>query len=168
MHGVDDWSYGFNSSTPRTLCIRINGFVSVPIASDPTFEIEIGLQFSARWSTTSFVYPAEKKFVATLVDSRIKVNGIASEYIAEDINEAMISAFTPGPADPEITDHSMVLATVSTGANHNPGSENLDVLDVMLTADGTLNVYVNPLPAIDGAFRRLIAQRALDAALENL
>jgi hypothetical protein len=62
----------------------------------------------------------------------------------------------------------MAIATIPTGANQKPGAENLDFLDVMLMADGSLNVYVNPLPTLAGGVRRYVAQNALNAALENL
>ncbi|MCP9237715.1 LGFP repeat-containing protein [Lewinella sp. JB7] len=166
--GVDDWQYGFYGSVPRTLRIRVNGFVSVPLAPDPTFQIEMGLRFSTRWPIGSFFYPTTKKFVATLIHTRISVQGIASGTIAGMIQKAIWSAFTPGPADPEITDNSMVITSIPTGANQKPGAENLDFLDVMLMADGSLNVFVNPLPAIAGGFRRYFAQNALNSALENL
>jgi hypothetical protein len=38
----------------------------------------------------------------------------------------------------------------------------------MLMADGSLNVFVNPVPAIPGAIRRMIAQSAINKALEDL
>lgn len=166
--GVDDWNYGFNGAIPRTLRVRINGFISVPIASDPTFSVEMGLQFSTRWPIGSFFYPSSKKLVATLIYTKINVEGIVSGYIANILRQAIWSAFSPGPADPEITDNSMAIATIPTGANQKPGSENLDFLDVMLMADGSLNVYVNPLPALGGALRKYVAQNFLNAALENL
>lgn len=166
--GVDDWQYGFQGAVPRTLRVRVNGFISVPIVSDPTFEIEMGLQFSTRWPFGSFFYPTVKKLVATLIYTKITVHSIESGKVANLLRDAIWSAFTAGPADPEITDNSIVITTIPTGANQKPGAENLDFLDVMLMADGSLNVYVNPLPTLAGGVRRYIAQNALNAALETL
>ena len=165
--GIDDWAYGFWGSAPRTLRLRIRGFVSVPIAPDPTFEIDVGLQFSTVWPTGSFFFPASKTVIARLVSSQIRVSGILAGDIATEIKKALTEAFTPGLDHPEVQGAAMFLAEVPTGANQR-GSGNLDFLDVMLSADGSLHVFVNPLPAAAGFIRRLVAQTALNNALENL
>jgi hypothetical protein len=165
--GTDDWRYGFNGSSPRLLRLRVRGFVSLPIVSDPTFEIDLALQFTTMWQTGGFLFPSSKTVVATLVSSKITVHGVASDAIADAIREGIAGAFSPNPARPEVTGASMVLATVPTGANQK-GKGNLDFLDVMLMADGSLNVFVNPVPAIPGAIRRMIAQSAINKALEDL
>jgi hypothetical protein len=165
--GTDDWQYSFDAASPRLLRLKVRGFVSLPIVSDPTFEIDLALRFSTVWQVSGFTYPGVKTVVATLASSRITVNGVASGDIADAIKEGIAGAFTADPAHPEVSGPSMVLATVPTGANQR-GAGNLDFLDVMLMADGSLNVFVNPVPPIPGAIRRMIAQNALNVALENL
>lgn len=164
---TDDWGYGFNGSTPRQLRLKVRGFVSLPIVSDPTFEIDLGLRFATTWQTTGFTFPTSKTVIAILSYLKISVRGVASDMIYDAIHEGVKGAFSPGQGRPDLPEGSMFLATVPTGANQR-GSGNLDFLDVMLQADGSLSVFVNPLPAIPGAIRRLVAQSALDSALETL
>jgi LGFP repeat len=171
LHGVDvvrvdDWTYGSYGSGLRTLLLRVRGFVSLPIVSDPEFEIDLALQFSAVWQPL-FTFPPTKTVVATLVGSSIRVNGIFSDEIANQIKQALQDAFTPPLGNPEVPGSSMVLATAPTGANQQ-GKGNLDFLDVMLMADGSLNVYVVPLPPMAGIGRANEAQRRLDSALANI
>lgn len=165
--GTDDWQYGFDASSPRILRLKIRGFVSLPIVPDPTFEIEIGLRFTTMWRATDFMYPATKTLVATLASSSASADGLGKDAVVDAINEAMASAFSPDPSHPEVSGPSMVVATVPTGANQK-GSGNLDFLDVMLMADGSLAVFVNPIDALVGRYRQYFAQKAIDSALENL
>ncbi len=166
--GVDDWDYNFYRAVPRTSRVRVRGFVSISApVPDPTFTIDLGLRFSSTWPTASFTYPSHKTIIATLVSTRIHVDGVFSETIANEIANAVRDTFQAGPGHPEVTGPSMVLATVPTGANQT-GKGNLDLLEVMLAADGSLHVLVNPLPGVAGGLRRFMAQRALDSALDNL
>lgn len=166
---VEGWAYGFWHAVPRALSLRVRGFISMSpgVVPDPTFEIDLRLRFSTQWAQQSFFYPASKTVVATLLSTRVHVYGVFSETLAEAIRTAVANTFRPGPGNPEVTGPSMVLATVPTGANQR-GDGNLDFLDVMLAADGSLQVVVNPLPAPLGAFRQAVAQAALNNALENL
>ena len=166
--GVDDWTYDFNQSGLRTLRLKVRGFVSVPIVSDPTFDIDLFLRFATTWPGGSFFFPATKTVIAVLAGPpTVHVSGVFSDTIAEMIKTAVVDAFTPGRAYPYVPKGAMVLATVATGANQR-GAGNLDFLDVMLMADGSLNVYVNPLPDIVGAVRRLVAETALNNTIETL
>ena len=164
--GVDDWQGDFYAAIPRTLRLRIRGFVSVPVWSDPTFEIEVGLRFETVWPM-SFTFPAHKTVIARLISSKIKVEGIFSGTIAGEIKGSLQDAFTPSPGFPEVSGPALVVASVPTGANQH-GTGNLDFLDVILMADGSLNVFVNPLPPIAGIIRRDRAQGAVENALANM
>jgi hypothetical protein len=170
LNGVDDWSYGFDGAGRRTLRLHVRGYVSVPVpgVTDPTFSVDLSLQFSTMWQVTNFQFPPTKAVVATLVgDPAIRASGVMSDAIVDAIRGAVQAAFTPSPTNPEVRGPSMLLATVPTGANQR-GEGNLDFLDVMLMSDGSLNVYVNPLPSLVGALRRVGAQSALDDALTSL
>ena len=127
----------------------------------------LSLQFCTTWDNWSFSFPTVKTVIGRLVDSRIHVSGVFSDMIHDQIQDAIHDAFTPGLEHPEVHDAAaLVLGTVPTGANQR-GQGNLDFLDVMLMADGSLNVYVNPLPTLVGGIRRNFAQSALDGALEG-
>jgi hypothetical protein len=164
--GVEDWAYGFWAAVPRTLGLRLNGFVSTPIVSDPTFQIDLWLRFVTVWPTGSFLYPSTKTVVATLARYRVHVDGVVSDKIAKEIEGNLRSAFAFDPARPEIPDWSIPLGDVPTGASQR-GRGAVDFLDVMLMSDGTLKVFLNPIPPSIGALRQNVAQSALTAALER-
>ena len=162
--GVDDWTYNFYASNPRVLRLRIRGFVSVPLFSDPTFEVELGLRFSTQWVTEQFGFPRTKTVVASLVHSKVRVRSIASSEVATMISDALHAAFTPDPGAPEVVAPAMILGVAPTGWT---ASGNLDFLDVMLMADGSLSAFVNPTPPL-GTFRRDQVQGLFDAALARI
>lgn len=163
--GVDEWQYGFLGATPRTLRIRIRGFISVPVASDPTFELDLGLRFETAWPVQSnFLYPATKTIAARLVSLRVAVDGVASGEFAPLLLDAVKGAFRPDPAtNPELVDGQLAFATVATGARQGPTAAevNLDFLDVLILADGSLGFYMNPLPPHVGLGRLIAAKQAL-------
>ena len=165
--GVEDWTRGFWAAVPRTLGLRLNGFVSTPIVGDPTFQIDLWLRFVTVWPTGSFQYPKTKTVVGTLARYHVDVDGVAADTIADAIEDNLKSAFAFDPSRPEIPDWSIALADVDTGASQR-GRGAIDFLDVMLAADGSLQVLVNPIPPSIGEFRRNFAQSALDAALEQI
>lgn len=162
--GLDNWSYGFWGPVPRTLGLRLSGFVSVPV-SDPTFEVDLWLRFSTVWPTASFTYPAAKTIIATLARYSVRVEGVASDAIAEVIQDNLREAFNL--QQPDVPSWSILLSEVSTGADQH-GSGAVDFLDVMLMEDGALRVFLNPLPPSLGAVRQSRAQEALTAALGQL
>jgi LGFP repeat len=159
--GVDEWQYGFLGAAPRTLRIRINGFISVPIASDPTFELDLGLRFETAWQVgPTFLYPDSKTIAARLVSLRVAVHGVASEKFALPLRDAVKEAFRPDPAtNPELVDGQLALLSMPTGARQGPKPEdvNLDFLDVVILSDGSLGVELNPLPPERGFVRRVLA-----------
>jgi hypothetical protein len=164
---VDDWKYGFFEAGPRTLHLKVRGFVGLPFTSDTTFEIGLGIQFSIVWPLQSSVKPTFKKVIATLVEGRIKVSGVFGGEIANLISKNLSETFTPGPGNPEVPANSMVLAGVPSGINQR-GEGNPDFLDVMLMANGSLNIYVYPFPLLVGRYRKAHAQNAIERTLANL
>lgn len=163
--GVDDWRPDFWSARPRILRIGINGFVGIPAAllvPDPTFHIRMGLSFSCRWPTDLFSHPQAVTLVATLEDLRIVAEGVSSGNVFEAVNGAIAAAFRPPSDRPYLTDASMVLADIPTGAVDGPDDADIDFLDVMLMADGSLSVFVNLLPPVAGRLRRYFAQKKID------
>lgn len=164
--GVEDFSYGFWGAVPRTLGVRLHGFVSAPVPRDPTFTIDLWLRFATTWPM-AFTYPAYKTVIATLARYSVHVDGLFSETIASRITDKITQTFTPDPTRPEIPAWSIALGDFPTGASQH-GSGDVNALDIMLMADGALHVLVNPIPPSLGAMRQRTAQRGLDVTLEHL
>jgi hypothetical protein len=163
--GVDGWSEDFWAATPRVLRVKVSGFVSVPVWRDPTFQVDLALRFGCRWPD-SFTAPTTKTLVATLAGSPIvRAQGIASGTVANAVMEGILAAFAPHPSRPYITDASLAIADIPTGVSEVPGKVNVDFLDAMLLRDGSLALFVNPLPDLAGRLRRFVAQRTVDALL---
>ncbi|SFJ77531.1 LGFP repeat-containing protein [Paenibacillus sp. UNC496MF] len=160
--GVEDWSYGFWASVPRTLKLRIRGFVSLPVVPDPTWEVEVDLRFTTTSPLESFTYPQYKTVLASLQRWSVSVHGVLSGTIRDEIVSALTDAFQSTPTSLG----ALVLGDLPTGVSQR-GKGNLDVIDIMLAADGSLQIFVNPLPDLAGKFRKMIAQGKLDSIIEN-
>ncbi|MBM7566101.1 LGFP repeat-containing protein [Paenibacillus sacheonensis] len=160
--GVGDWSYGFWSSVPRTLKLRVRGFVSLPVVSDPTWEVEVDLRFVTTSPLESFTYPQYKTVLAALQRWSVRVHGVLADTIRDEIVTALTDAFQSTPTSLG----SLVLGDLPTGVSQR-GTGKIDVLDIMLAADGSLQIFVNPLPDLEGRFRKLIAQSKLDSLIAD-
>ncbi|TDO11902.1 LGFP repeat-containing protein [Mycobacterium sp. BK086] len=160
---VSPWSYGFWAASPRLVTIALHGFRDNGLLPDTDFDITMRLRFSLVW-LPAFTAPASKTLVAALDWHRVTANGIASGQIASGVYNGIASAFWRGSADPvhpEVPDGAVFIASIPTGIDQT-GNGNVDVIDVLTTPQGGLQVLVNPLPPFIGEFRRQQAQRAID------
>jgi len=94
-----------------------------------------------------------KTVVATRARYRIHIEGVGSDAIANAIEDSLKSTFAFNPARPEVPDWSIPLADVQTGASQR-GRGAVDFLDVMLMADGSLQVWLNSIPPSIGAIQQ--------------
>ena len=159
--GVESGAYDFWGTAPRTLHLNVRGFVSLPIVSDPTWSLELKVQFYTVWPTISFESPHLKTLVTRLVWSRIRAEGVLSNVVASAISKALHGVFGSTPSGER------VMADFPTGVNQR-GHGNLDVLDAMLMADGTLSVFVNPVPILAGKIRRYVGQEKINGLLDRM
>jgi hypothetical protein len=163
---VSPWSYGFWAAYPRLVTFRLHGFHDNGVLPDTDFELDLRLRFSLVW-TQSFTAPTSKTLVAALDWHRVSAHGIASGQVSQGVFDGITSSFWrggPDPDHPEVPDGAVFIATVPTGINQT-GKGNVDVIDVLTTAQGGLQVLVNPLPMSPlniGEFRRQQAQNAID------
>jgi len=161
---VSGWSYNFWGALPRMITFRLHGFHDNGLAPDTDFDLELRLRFSLVWSTFSFTQPASKSLAAALDSLSVTAHGIASGAISQGVYDGVNRAFHrggPDPDHPEVPDGAVFVTSIPTGVDQT-GSGNLDVLDVLTTADGGLQILVNPLPIFVGAARRQLAQNAVD------
>jgi hypothetical protein len=78
-----------------------------------------------------------------------------------------VKAFYRGGVDPdhlEVPDGAVFITSIPTGASQT-GDGNLDVIDVLTTAQGGLQILLNPLPPEIGGFRKLMAQSRVSSFL---
>jgi LGFP repeat len=169
LDAVSDWAYGFWAALPRMLSFGLHGFISTGSTAipDPTFDIQIRLRFSATWPTQSFLYPSVMSLIVALDWMHVHVSGFPGwvENIAQDIHDGVHDEFyrgVPDPEHPEVPNGAIFLISFPTGANQT-GTGGLDVIDVLTTAAGGLQVLLNPLPPFAGTFRKTIAQQQVDA-----
>jgi hypothetical protein len=165
---VSNWSYGFWGSMPRAITYRLHGFHDNGWLSDTTFEIEIRLRFGLA-SSMSFTYPTYKSLIASLDWLGVQASGLGSGQVANGIFNGINQTFYRGGPDPshqEVPDGAIFIAAFPTGVDQT-GTGSIDVIGVMTTAQGGLQVLVNPLPPSIGGFRRNVAQSQIDSFLEN-
>ncbi|MET1005823.1 MAG: hypothetical protein ABWX96_09755, partial [Propionibacteriaceae bacterium] len=98
--------------------------------------------------------------------------GIAAGPVVEAVTSGVHDRFFrggPDPAHPEVPDGSVFVAQFPTGVDQR-GNGGIDVIDVLTTSDGGLQVLVNPLPLpppIDfGLLRSNVAQSQLNAFVD--
>lgn len=156
LTGVSDWRYGFWASTPRSVGFRLRGFHDNGLAPDTNFVVDIRLRFELVWSPT-FTEPVVKTLVATLDDLNVGHDGgLALAQVYASVDFAIMHAFyaSSGSTGPHDSDHPEVLSgsifvayvpTVGDLANHPLVTGAFDILDVVITAAGDLQVLVNPL-----------------------
>lgn len=174
LTGVSNWQYGFWSSVSRSVNFRFRGFHDNGIAPDTDFAINIGLRFELVWGPT-FTEPSSKTLVAVLEFLRVIHEGgppvVGGEVISGVSNAIAGSFFQPDPAHPEVPKGAIYVDTVPTGANLR--SSVIDILDVIVSAEGDLQVLVNPLTPpklapgdLDtinwGYLRQLLVQNQID------
>jgi hypothetical protein len=99
----------------------------------------------------------------------VHTSGLGAGQLANGLSDGIMGAFYrggPDPAHPEVPDGAIFLTALPTGASQT-GNGDLNVVDILTTAQGGLKVLLNPLPPIVGNFRKLIAQQQVDAFLDG-
>lgn len=165
---VSDWSYGFWGSIPRSITYRLHGFHDNGALPDTTFEIEVQLTFGLA-SPQMFTYPPVQSLYAALGFLSVHASGLGSDKVSNGIFDGVHNTFYRGGPDPEhseVRDGAVFIASFPTGVNQT-GSGNIDVIGVLTTALGGLQVLLNPLPPTIGGVRQEIAQSQIDTFLEN-
>ena len=175
LTGVSDWQYGFWASTSRTVGFRFRGFHDNGLAPDTNFAIDIRLRFELIWGST-FTEPTHKTLVAVLDHLNVGHDGgLALAQVYASVDSGLLGAFLssdgspPDPNHPEVPSGAIYVADVPTGANATTGE--INILGVLITATGDLQVLVNPLTPPQqalsqvsyGYFRQLKVQDFLSA-----
>jgi hypothetical protein len=149
LTGVSNWQYSFWSATSRSVGFRIRGFHDNGLAPDTNFVIDIRLRFELAWGP-SFTEPVQKSLVAVLDSLNVGHDGgLALAQVYASVDSGIIHAFIssdggpPDPGHPEVPSGAIFVAAVPTNANTVTGE--IDILDVLITAAGDLQVLVNPL-----------------------
>lgn len=177
LAGVSDWQYDFWSSISRSVGFRIRGFHDNGLANDTDFTINIWLRFELVCGPT-LTKPASKTLVAVLGSVRVIHDGgppVVGSKVISGVSSAIAGTFFPSvwpdPAHPEVPKGAIYVADVPTGANVRSGV--IDILDVLVSAAGDLQLLVNPLappkPAPSdpssgdwGYLRQFLAQNQID------
>jgi len=162
LDAVSDWSYGFWSASS----FGLHGFHDNGALPDTTFDLQIRLRFSSTWPM-SFTYPTSLSLIVSLDWLHVHSTGLGSGKLADGLRDGIVGAFWrggPDPAHPEVPDGAIFLTLLPTGASQT-GNGNLDVIDVLTTAQGGLQIMLNPLPPKVGGFRKGIAQNQVNAFL---
>ncbi|HEY4163581.1 MAG TPA: hypothetical protein VGM59_11005 [Dongiaceae bacterium] len=167
LYAISDWSYGFWAAMPRMLTFGLHGFHDNGVLPDTTFDLQLRLRFSTTWQA-QFTYPSSLSLIVTLDWVHVHTSGLGSGELADGLRDGIVGAFYrggPDPNHPEVPDGAVFLTALPTGASQT-GDGNLDVVDILTTAQGGIQILLNPLPPIVGGFRKLIAQQQVDAFLD--
>ncbi len=150
LTGVGSWGFGFWASASRTVGFRLRGFHDNGLAPDTNFAIELRLRFELTWLPGSSTEPTQKSLVAMLDYLNVGHDGgLALAQVYASVESAIIHSFygtgpePHDPAHPEVPSGAIFVANVPTLADAVTGD--ISVLDVMITAEGDLQVLVNPL-----------------------
>lgn len=165
---ISGWGYGFLAAVPREITYRLHGFHSNPIISDTTFEVTVGLRFGTTWPM-SFTYPTSMSLIVALGSLSVHASGAGAKDLANGVFKGIEDAFNrggPDPDHPEVPNGAIFIAAFPTNVDQR-GLGNLDVITTLTTAQGGLQILVNPLPPSFGGVRRYLAQNQLDSFLEN-
>jgi hypothetical protein len=182
LTGVTDWHYDFWSSRSRAVGFQWRGFRDNGlITPDTDFTIDLGLRFELVW-TAGFTEPTFKTLVAVLDFVRVRATGGPGwpydvvPGVANAIRDAFFPKEWPDPKHQEIPAGALYVATIPTGADigipGHPGTEAINILDILVSATGDLQILVNPLtpPKDESGFnldygheRQRQAQDALDS-----
>ncbi len=148
--GVADWRYDFWSSVGRSVGFRLHGFHDNGLWTDTDFAVNISLRFEMVWGPT-LTEPASKTLVAFLDFLRVTYEG-GSDVLAptlpgnvvSGVTKAIHDAFnTPNAEHPEVPLGAIYVAQVPV--NGDSRHSTIDILDVLVSAAGELQFFVNPL-----------------------
>jgi hypothetical protein len=142
---VTGYEYDFWAAKPRSLGFVLRGFHDNGLIPDTHFKIFLGLRFHLVWPTGLYTEPTSKSLVAELTYLRVIADGgWPSGDVISGVTTAIHDAFfTADPAHSDVPLGAIFLATVPTGAD--PASGSINILDVIVTAAGDLQVLVSPL-----------------------
>jgi len=163
---VSDWTYGFWAASPRMVTIALHGFHDNGPLPDTNFDLQLRLRFSTTWPM-AFTYPSALSLVVTLDWLLVHTSGIDPEKLANGLRDGIWGAFWrggPDPGNPEVPNGAIFLTSIPTGASQT-GDGDLIVIDALTTAQGGLQVLLNPLPPAIGSLRQMIAQNQVNAFL---
>jgi hypothetical protein len=149
---VSSWSYGFWAAISRKVDVDLQGFRDNGLAADTEITIVLGLRFAMTPADIALApptlgEPTQKQVNAFLGSSSVNADGPGSDDIAHGVSDAITAAFPVTVGD-----------VVPTGAT----TDSIDVIGLLTTSDGGLQILVNPLPPVNGNLRQLFAQRTLD------
>lgn len=176
LTGVSEYQLGFWTATPRTLGFRLRGFHDNGLAPDTGFTMDFRLRFELIWDMT-FTEPTNKTLIAWLDFFTVGHDGgLPIAQIYSEVEKGILRAFyvfaghegPHDPAHPQVPSGAVFVADVPTGANATSGV--IDILDIIVTAAGDLQLLVNPLTPLRDPLsetswtflRQLGAQRVLD------
>jgi hypothetical protein len=149
LTGVSDWQYGFWGAIPRSVGFRFRGFHDNGLAPDTNFAIDIRLRFELVWGPT-LTEPVVKSLVAELDHLNVSHDGgLALAQVYASVDSAIVHAFyspdgsPPDPNHPEVPSGCVWVADVPTNVDTITGY--IDILDVVISKAGDLQVLVNPL-----------------------
>lgn len=171
---VGGWRHGMWASQPRTVTFRLHGFRDNGlILPDTNFDVVISLSFDLVWQplfteATTKTLVANLEFLRVIYESGLDqfvptLPGQVVSGVAAGVYKAFYPDTWPDPSHPEVPNGSIFIADVLVLRNVKQPE---DVIDILTTADGGLQVLVNPLPSTPvnvGLIRLNAAQSAIDS-----
>lgn len=164
---VSTWSYDFWQSIPRTITFRLYGFHDNGLAPDTDFELDVRLHFALTWPARTLP-PQSKSLIVALEWVQVTAHGLFPQTVADGVRDGVMNAFFrggPDPAYPEVPDGAKFVASLDTGISTS-GSGNMDMVDILTTVEGGLDILVPAGPVIAGQLssaRQYFAQERIDA-----
>jgi hypothetical protein len=175
---ITSWGHGFWNSVSRTITFALHGFHDNGLASDTNFQITLGLRF-ALVAPSQFGQPVVETLIAILEFLRVIHEGhgddwepVAPGEIISRVGDGIHKAFYPDSPDashPEVPPGAIFVASVPIFGAAIAGQ--IDVIDILATSSGALQVLLNPLPGTPGnnmgEARQQAAQTAVDILLAS-
>lgn len=179
LTGVSGWQYGFWASVSRSVGFRLRGFHDNGLAPDTNFTIDMRLRFELVAADHLFTEPTHKSLIAVLDQLSVGHDGgLALAQVYASVESAIGRAFyssdgsPPDPSHPEVASGALWVADIPTPTDPNALRNGaFDILDVLITAGGDLQILVNPLTPSDqplsqtsyAYLRQLVIQDRLDS-----
>lgn len=141
---VTDWGYGFWASRPRLITFRLHGFRDNGLLPDTDFELDSQLLFTTTWQT-GFTDPTEKTIVAELGALTVSAHGPFSGEVANGVLSGVQDEFKQ-PQE----------------VAHLPVGKTPDIIGILVTRNGGLQILLNPLPEGFGPIRQSETLKKID------